>query len=195
MGGSEAAVNLAWSSASKVVFHVGDAPQHGERFHDFGSNGDSYYSVEPRGLHVEDLFKNMKQIGLKYFFGKVNNSTDKMFKVFKELGGKEMVNTVDMSNPNLLETRALASITATIEGTLSTTVDFVRTLRVHGTNLSAVSEVSDSGKTLKDYSKSDAEPDDAELNPLQKVHMLTCLIGKLDNIIDIKHHIKGLLQR
>eukprot|EP00092_Neocalanus_flemingeri_P012286 GFUD01013244.1.p1 GENE.GFUD01013244.1~~GFUD01013244.1.p1 ORF type:complete len:679 (-),score=176.64 GFUD01013244.1:244-2280(-) len=195
LGGLEAVINLAWSSASKVVFHVGDAPQHGEQFHDFGSNGDSYYSVEPSGLHVEDLFKNMKQIGLKYFFGKINNSTDKMFKVFQELGGTEMVKAVDMSNPNLLETRALASITATIEGTLSFTVDFARTMRVHGTNLSALSEVSDGGKTLKDYSISDAEPDDAELTPLEKVHWLTCLIGKLDNIREIKHHIGTINHR
>ena len=131
----------------------------------------------------------MKQIGLRYFFGKINSSTDKMFKVFQQIGGIGLVQPMDMSSPNLLETRAIASITATIEGTLSTTVDFVRTLRVHGTNLSAVSEVSDGGKTLKDYSISDAEPDSAELTPIQKVHWLTCLIGKLDIIQDIKHQI------
>ena len=80
--------NLAWSSASKVIFHVGDAPQHGERFHDMGPQCYSYYSGDPSGLHPEDLFKCMKQIGLRYFFGKVNNSTDKMFNVLQSLGGE-----------------------------------------------------------------------------------------------------------
>ena len=43
LGGLEAVVNLAWSSASKVVFHIGDAPQHGERFHDMGPSGDTQF--------------------------------------------------------------------------------------------------------------------------------------------------------
>ena len=42
LGGLEAAVNLAWSSANKVIFHVGDSPQHGPRFHNFGPGGDSH---------------------------------------------------------------------------------------------------------------------------------------------------------
>merc|ERR1712142_731679 len=115
----------------------------------------------------------MKQIGIKYFFGKINNSTDKMFHVFQTLGGTEMVNKVEMSSPNLLESGVLASVTTTIEGTLSRTVNLVRDMRVHETNLSAISEVSDGGKTLKDYSISDIEPDHAEMTPLKNVHWLT----------------------
>ena len=83
----------------------------------------------------------------------------------------------------------MTSIILTIEDTLSRAVDFGRALRDHGPNMTAASEVSDGGKTLKDYSISDVEPDHVELTPLQKVHWLNCLIGKLDNIGDIKHHI------
>ena len=68
LGGLEAAVNLAWSSASKVIFHVGDSPQHGPRFHDLGPGGDNYYGADPRGLVPEDLFMRMKQIGVRYVF-------------------------------------------------------------------------------------------------------------------------------
>ena len=198
LGGLEAAVNLAWSSASKVIFHVGDAPQHGPRFHDLGAAGDTHYGAEPRGLVAEDLFRSMKQIGVKYFFGKVNNSTDKMFAEFQKIGGKEMVKEVNMSRPDLLDTQAVTSISATIEGTLAATVDMVRSLRVAkgGSHLPALSEVScKSGKTLKDFSISETEPDDLDethLEPQRKVHWLTCTINILDNIRDIKEHIGSI---
>ena len=198
LGGLEAAVNLAWSSASKVIFHVGDSPQHGSRFHNFGPGGDSHYGADPRGLVAEDLFRSMKQIGVKYFFGKVNNSTDKMFAEFQKIGGKDMVREVNMSSPNLLDTQAVTSISATIEGTLSATVDLVRSMKSAkgGSHLPALSEVSScGGKTLKDFSISETEPDDLEeshLEPQRKVHWLTCTINILDNIRDIKEHIGSI---
>ena len=198
LGGLEAAVNLAWSSASKVIFHVGDSPQHGPRFHDLGPGGDNHYGADPRGLVAEDLFRNMKQIGVKYFFGKVNSSTDKMFAEFQKIGGKEMVREVNMSSPNLLDTQAVTSISATIEGTLSATVDLVRSMKAAkgGSHLPALSEVSSCGdKTLKDFSISETEPDDLEeshLEPQRKVHWLTCTINILDNIRDIKEHIGSI---
>ena len=198
LGGLEAAANLGWSSASKVIFHVGDSPQHGQRFHDLGPHGDDHYGADPRGLVAEDLFRRMKQIGVKYFFGKVNNSTDKMFAEFQKIGGKEMVKEVDMSNPNLLNTASVTSISATIEGTLSATVDMVRSMRaVKGRgHLPALSKVSSCGdKTLKDFSISDTEPDDLDeshLEPQRKVHWLTCTINFLYNIRDIKEHIGSI---
>ena len=76
-----------------------------------------------------------------------------------------------------------------IEKTLSRTVDLVKELRVHKNIMSAVSEVSDGGKTLKDFSISDVEPNHADMTPLEKVHWLTCLIGELDNLSDVRRHI------
>ena len=194
LGGLEATINLAWSSGSKVIFHIGDAPQHGSRFHDLG--GDSHPGDDPRGLKAEDLFRNLKQIGVRYFFGKINNSTDKMFKVFQELGGREMVNDVNMKSPNLLQALATTSICSTIEGTLSATVDLVRAMkavpRAGGTELTAVSEVSDGGKTLKDYCISDIEPDEADLEPQKKVHWLKCVIRELETVSNIQQHIGSI---
>ena len=140
----------------------------------------------------------MKQIGVKYFFGKVNSTTDKMFAEFQKIGGKDMVREVNMSSPNLLDTQAVTSISATIEGTLSATVDLVRSMKSAkgGTHLPALSEVSScGGKTLKDFSISETEPDDLEeshLEPQRKVHWLTCTINILDSIRDIKEHIGSI---
>ena len=191
LGGLEAALNLTWSSASKVIFHIGDAPQHGARFHDLG--GDSHPGPEPRGLVVEALFRTMSQIGVKYYFGKVNNSTDKMFDVFKSLGDRDMVNEVNMRSPNLFSVHALTSITSTIEGTLSATVGMARSMRfmTKGTRLSTLGESSDGEKKLKRYSISDAEPDDADLEPQKKVHWLKCII-EAGCISNIREHIGSI---
>ena len=107
LGGLEAALNLAWSSASKIIFHVGDSPQHGPKFHDLGPWGDNHYGADPLGLVLEDLFSRMKQIGVRYFFGKVNRTKDKMFTEFQKIGGTEMVREVDMKRPDLLNIRAV----------------------------------------------------------------------------------------
>ena len=193
LGGLEAAVNLAWSSASKVIFHVGDSPQHGPRFHDLGPWVDCYYGADPRGLVPEDLFRRMKQIGVKYVFGKVNSTTDKMFTEFQKIGGKEMVSEVDMKSPNLLNIQAVTSIRATIEGTLGATVGMVGSMWSH---LPALCEVSRfGGKTLKDFSISETEPDDLDeshLEPQKNVHWLTCTINILDNVRNIKEHIGSI---
>lgn len=142
----------------------------------------------------------MKLIGLKYFFGKINNTTDKMFKVFQDIGGRDMVNPIDMSNPSLLESKALQAITSTIENSLSVTVDFVRAMKMHGktgTDLSAIiegSEVSEGGKTLKDYCIKDTEPVDAIYDALPKAHWLECVVGHgaLEKLKDIKYHIGSI---
>ena len=132
-----------------MILHIGDAPQHGARFHDLGAGGDSHPGPEPRGLVVEALFRTMRQIGVKYYFGKVNNSTDKMFNVFKSLGDKDMVNEVNMRSPNLFSMHALSSITSTIGGTLSATVGLARSMRfmTKGTRLSTLGESTDGKKT------------------------------------------------
>ena len=201
LGGLEAVINLAWSSASKVIFHIGDAPQHGERFHDFGAHADSYYEVEPRGLVPEDLFRSMKQIGITYFFGKVNDSTDKMFRAFQVLGGPEGVKEADMSRPDQLAIQAVTSITSTIEKTLSTSVTFAKIMATakHATNLSAISEESEGSKTLKNYAISEMGHDDSRLvlEPQKEVYWLNCVLGGTGNVTpeNIKQHIGTIDQK
>ena len=187
LGGLEAAVNMAWSpdSASKVIFHVGDSPQHGARFHDFGPNADnSYYGADPRGVVPEDIFRRMKDLGVRYVFGRVNTGTDKMFAEFLRIGGTEMVKKVDMSNPNLLKRQAVASIEATIEDSLAATVNMVR-----------LEGISHGNKTLKNFRISKTEPGslkESHLEPQKEVHWLECTINAQDNIRDIKEKIGSI---
>lgn len=40
MGGIKAAADLNWESATRLLYHIGDAPCHGTEYHD-GDLGDS----------------------------------------------------------------------------------------------------------------------------------------------------------
>ena len=53
------------------------------RFHDLCPSRDNHFKVEPRGLNIEDLITKMKDLQLKYYFGRINKTTDKMINEFK----------------------------------------------------------------------------------------------------------------
>ena len=122
LGGIEAAVNLGWCSKNKVLFHIGDAPQHGPRFHDMGESFDNYYGCEPRGLQIEDLFDIINRMKVKYFFAKINDSTDKMIREFKEVGGDENVKYTNLKSPELMGLLVVDSVTRTINTSVGKTM-------------------------------------------------------------------------
>ena len=122
LGGIEAAVNLGWCSKNKVLFHIGDAPQHGPRFHDMGKSFDNYFDCEPRGLQVEDLFDSINKMKVKYFFAKINDSTDKMIREFKQIGGDENVKYTNLKSPELMSVLVVDSVTRTINTSVGNTM-------------------------------------------------------------------------
>ena len=122
LGGLEAAINLKWSSKNKVLIHVGDAPQHGPRFHDFGPTADKFFYKEPRGLKVENLLDNIKCLNIKYYFAKINGSTDKMVKEFNNVAGYDLVRDIHLKTPDLIAQLVLTSVTQTIDESISNTM-------------------------------------------------------------------------
>ncbi|CAG0900528.1 unnamed protein product, partial [Darwinula stevensoni] len=117
-GGLEAAINLSWSGRNKCLIHIGDAPPHGGRFHDLGSGADGDYSLndsDRRGLRIEDLIQKIKGLGIDYTFGRINNSTDKMLRVFDDLGGSGFSRCSDLADVKNFPFVAIESISATIE--------------------------------------------------------------------------------
>ena len=122
LGGLEAAINLKWSSKNKVLIHVGDAPQHGPRFHDFGPTADKFFYKEPRGLKVENLLDNIKCLNIKYYFAKINGSTDKMVKEFNKVAGYDLVRDIHLKTPDLIAQLVLTSVTQTIDESISNTM-------------------------------------------------------------------------
>ena len=127
LGGLEAAVNLGWSSKNRILFHVADAPQHGERFHDLGKYCDDYFYVDPRGIQIENLIEDIKTLKLKYLFTKINRSTDKMIEEFNNVAGCNIVEYVNMKSPNLIGEYVVKAATEEIH---SSTMKTIRTFQM-----------------------------------------------------------------
>ena len=119
LGGLEAVGDMNWSSKIKVLIHIADAPQHGSRFHDLGKVADDYFDEEPRGLKAEDVIHTIKEKKIKYFFVKINEHTDKMIKVFKEIAGSAFIEELDIKTPDLLGKLLLRSLTKTLNASIT----------------------------------------------------------------------------
>ncbi|CAG8443822.1 4823_t:CDS:1, partial [Cetraspora pellucida] len=86
LGGLNAAITeMTWSNTTRVIIHIGDAPPHGRRFTKLS---DDYPDGDPNGLTAESVLKKMQSKKILYFFGKINNSTDVMINVFREIIGE-----------------------------------------------------------------------------------------------------------
>ena len=118
---------------------MGDAPQHGPRFHNLSSTADYYYDVEPCGLETKALLITIKQLQIKYFFAKINESTNKMIQEFKNTGGHEIVQYIDLKSPDLMSFLVVDSVAKTIETSIYETLQtFQMTGLKH--DLSVISE-------------------------------------------------------
>ncbi|CAG8584474.1 10173_t:CDS:2, partial [Cetraspora pellucida] len=85
LGGLNAAITeMTWSNATRVIIHIGDAPPHGRRFNNLRDN---YPDGDPNGLTAESVLKKMQSKKILYYFGKINDSTDVMVNVFREIIG------------------------------------------------------------------------------------------------------------
>ncbi|KAF0541043.1 kinase-like protein [Gigaspora margarita] len=102
LGGLNAAITeMTWSNPTRILIHIGDAPPHGRRFTKFN---DDYPNGDPNGLTAESVLKKMKLKKILYYFGKINDSTDVMLNVFREIiGDLPVFDLMTMGdNPELL---------------------------------------------------------------------------------------------
>ena len=91
--------DLEWRSATRVLFHVGDAPCHGKRYHNCG---DDHPNGDPNGLQPEKILPKLSAKNIQYFFGKINSTTDKMIEMFNEMVGKTYITVCDVNDASKL---------------------------------------------------------------------------------------------
>lgn len=84
LGGLSAVCGLDWKSGSRVLYHSGALPCYGRAFHS-DSCSDAFPEGDPGGLNAGDLLRELAQKGVKYFFGRVRDTTDKMIEQFNQL--------------------------------------------------------------------------------------------------------------
>ncbi|PSC68815.1 mhck ef2 kinase domain isoform B [Micractinium conductrix] len=86
-GALKKVLDLSWASTTRLLIHFGDAPCHGNRYHDGGCiNGsfDSYPGGNPDGLVPEDLLRQLVACRVDYHFARINSQTDIMCEIFKK---------------------------------------------------------------------------------------------------------------
>ena len=110
--------NLNWNSALRMLYHIADAPCHGNDFHD-PSMDDSHPSGDPLGLSADVLLRNLQGKNVEYFFGKINDSTNIMIDQFNKItGGGKYVSTTPMSAGTMMTT-ILTSVSLSLTASLT----------------------------------------------------------------------------
>lgn len=138
-GGLRAVLDrLNWEPlATKLVFHMADAPPHGSEYSAIKSNDVSIEGSRRNDEPIRQLFQRMMNMEIDYYFGRVNTCTDQMVEVFSRALGHDIqifdVQTpLDLSESVLTaatmsrDTRVKSSLSAT--GAARASVVFDRTL-------------------------------------------------------------------
>lgn len=122
LGGLDQAVKLNWpeKSASRILFHLGDEPPHGrglfhDHYHDVFPNG------HPRDRPLGDLFEEVCNKRVDYYFGRINDHCDRMVTVFEEFYGRK-IDTMDSLKASTICETVTSSIMKTVSATCSSTL-------------------------------------------------------------------------
>ena len=119
-GGLEEAGKLSWTAVNRILVHFADAPCHGSRFHNGVDDKYINYNKEDcRGLKIEDLMATLIELDVQYYFGRMNDSTDKMVDQFRDASGdKNVPRQMDATNAANVLNIVADSVTATIHETM-----------------------------------------------------------------------------
>jgi hypothetical protein len=77
MGGLHVVRGLDWSSETRILYHIADAPCHGRDFHRADCS-DDFPDGDPNGLKPAEILAELKALKVQYFFGKIKDRTDLM---------------------------------------------------------------------------------------------------------------------
>ena len=94
VGGLYAGYNMSWRSNARYTILIADAPCHGRKYHD--NDVDDYYPQgDPNGLILEDLMKKYVEKNINLVLTKIDDYTDKMFKIMKDSYNEESQKSKD----------------------------------------------------------------------------------------------------
>ncbi|KAF4458106.1 hypothetical protein F53441_114 [Fusarium austroafricanum] len=84
LGGIQKAINASWKNQTRCIIHIGDAPPHGNIFHNWAEKSDDFFvpGSEPHGLLYQPLLKQMISLNLNYALLRIKSYTDKMVYTF-----------------------------------------------------------------------------------------------------------------
>jgi hypothetical protein len=119
-GALSVATTLEWQAATRILYHIGDAPCHGTSYH---SLTDDYPAGDPNGLLAENLIPALIDKDIQYNFGKINSYTDLMIRKFNEIaarkGAPAYITTFQANNASTLMSSVATSVTASMYSSIS----------------------------------------------------------------------------
>ena len=98
-GAFELALNKNWKSNSKFAILVGDAPCHGNKYHNFK---EFFPNGTPERRNIEDLINDLAGRNVSLFCMKITEFTNTMFSIFESIYNKYnkcQFRVVSMSSP------------------------------------------------------------------------------------------------
>jgi len=111
------ASELDWSSAIRVLFHVGDYPCRGYDYHNL-PQWELHPPGDPNGYKPEAFVQTLEAKKVKYCFGQLTHHTDKMIGVFNKYMGYDYIMTAPMNDTTMMEV-ITSSVTSLLCSTLS----------------------------------------------------------------------------
>ena len=153
---------------TRILFHIGDAPCHGTRFHS-GAH-DNYPKGDPRGLNITTLLKNLVDKQIFYYFAEINTSTLKMIEEFNQ----ELL-SLNGQRINVLKLSSVDSLTEMVTKSVVNSIMVSKSMSMHATR----------GKTLKNI-QVDPRPVDWSQTAMKK-YKAKYLMARFDGeIADLK---------
>ncbi|KAG0555935.1 hypothetical protein KC19_11G014000 [Ceratodon purpureus] len=111
---------LSWDATNRLLFHIADAPCHGNKFHE--GVGDYYPAGDKYGRTIEAQLQILSEIChiSTYFFCHINSSTKKMIRVFKEAAPSSLtILEEQFENISSIPHQVITLARGTIQKTLS----------------------------------------------------------------------------
>ena len=94
LGGLHSGYNMSWRSNARLAILICDAPCHGKKYHD-NDVEDNYPNGDPNGLILEDLMKKYVEKNINLVLTRIDDYTDKMFKIMKDSYNEESQKSKD----------------------------------------------------------------------------------------------------
>ena len=107
-------LRFSWSSPTRVLFFIADAPSHGARYHD---GCDDNHTSGDHG--IPDKLKQLVAMNVDIVFCSINDSTSKMIRVMNSDLGGSPIKTVPLSDPSTLTKHATETLRTSMQRTLT----------------------------------------------------------------------------
>ncbi|KAJ1378989.1 hypothetical protein B484DRAFT_412496, partial [Ochromonadaceae sp. CCMP2298] len=112
LGGLQTAAAQDWTSATRILYHLGDQPCHGAEF-----NADPRPGT-PTGVDALAQLKALSAQDVLYFFGQITSCTNRMIGRFNELMQTQYVDQTPLTASNMMRVVS-SSVTTSLSTTLS----------------------------------------------------------------------------